>query len=509
MKRTTTIRSPIKDPAPERERRDLRAHENNEEWTTVGASRLPSRLDLSSTDHEPAPIPVPTGRFEVLADIIDDAQAEYEAELLRVDKKMTTEEHLECLGRIVLHERAKRMEAEKELKKVSAELDELKTWKAEKDRGLARMEGELRNRASFAEILMKETANNPLRKPPVNAPAAASKQPTTENPWDTICRPVADDKREVTPMTLLFFEGCRKMYVPDFRKAIVKLGIWGSTMRSIVFLTEDLVQIMIYADNKDNLVRKLTGANKAIKYLPDCNPMLGSTYSKHGDITDAEARASYLAMMTIEQANLEAAAVDRDYLRRPAAFLKRVIETECVTYTAPKRASCFYMLGNYIPIKELPKATQEAALPTTESTQPPANTQNENTRMSETPMNESTQSSEPASSDITMQTVDLTVSSTDMETSSSEAEVYAPATDMDLDDAETILPAVESYLSAYTVRPSKTYSDGELDKIFGDPRSTSAEPHNPIPSPNSAGTWPSSQEMEPHDDPPPPPDIPW
>ncbi len=202
---------------------------------------------------------------------------------------------------------------------------------------------------------------------------------TPRNPIETISAPVPAPKAqnnrtstEFSPYKVLFFKGCHRKTIGEYKKMLTSIGFPSHLARHMVFLTEDILQIVTFDSKANELINTLESISNEVRNLPDFDPLKGSSYEAYGDHTDESATKCYLALMKQAADKLANEISRMPSLKRTYFFLKKLIESKCVHFPPAPRPTKVFCLGDFVIKKESKSmdAEQTEATVTVESPVP-------------------------------------------------------------------------------------------------------------------------------------------
>jgi hypothetical protein len=171
----------------------------------------------------------------------------------------------------------------------------------------------------------------------------------TPNPLpQEIIGPATAPQNDFSPLTFVYFKGCHKKNITDYRKLLDSQGFPKHLARDICFLAEDILQIITYQNKEELLIKTLTGVSKAVSHLPNFDPCTGVSYAEYGNFSDAQAKQSFFALMTKNTERITKEADRTPSLKRVSSFLKKVIESGNINYLPPQRTRRIFCLGDFI-----------------------------------------------------------------------------------------------------------------------------------------------------------------
>lgn len=193
-----------------------------------------------------------------------------------------------------------------------------------------------------------------IHRPKVNTKKFYSKA-VNASPVDIISPRPLDIKSPTTfsPLTFVFFEGCHRKNASEYRKLMEKCDISQHIARDITFLAEDLLQIITFEDQKENLIKAFTSISPNVKHLNNFNPKLGVSYRKYGNLTDDQAEQAYFMLQSKNVARLEKELKNTPSLKRITGFLRKVIASKSIAYQTPIKPRRIFCLGDFMPMPEL------------------------------------------------------------------------------------------------------------------------------------------------------------
>ena len=213
---------------------------------------------------------------------------------------------------------------------------------------------------------------------------------TPPNPLEVISAPAPTQKpqntrssAEFSQYKVLIFKGCHKKTIGEYKRMLPQLGFPSHLARHLIFLTEDILQVVTFDSKSNELITVLESISNEVRYLPDFDPLKGSSYEDYGDFTDESASKSYLALMK-QAADKLANEISRvPSLKRTYYFLKKLIESKCIHFAPTPRPTKIFCLGDYLVKKENNNMVieQTATVTLTESSSAPAEPKESPTEM--------------------------------------------------------------------------------------------------------------------------------
>ena len=162
---------------------------------------------------------------------------------------------------------------------------------------------------------------------------------------------------EFSPYKLVFFRGCHRKPIGEYKKMLPSIGFEAHWARHICFLAEDIVQITTFESKVDTLIKAITSISNDVKHLKDFNPLVGASYVNYGTFSDDSASKCYFTLMKQAAKNISADAQRIPSLRRLSAFFSKIVESQDVSIKASPRPTRIFCLGNFI-IKKEPVAME-------------------------------------------------------------------------------------------------------------------------------------------------------
>ena len=182
---------------------------------------------------------------------------------------------------------------------------------------------------------------------------------TPRSPIEVVSAPSPQDKQkntrssaEFSPYKLVFFSGCHRKSIGEYKKMLPTIGFEAHWARHICFLAEDIIQITTFESKVEMLIKALTSISNGVEHLKDFNPLAGSSYSNYGNFSDESASKSYFALMKQAAKNISADAHRIPSLRRLSAFISKIVERQDVNIKAAPRPTRIFCLGDFIVKKE-------------------------------------------------------------------------------------------------------------------------------------------------------------
>lgn len=165
-------------------------------------------------------------------------------------------------------------------------------------------------------------------------------------------------KYEFSPLKVVFFKGCHRKSINEYKLILPKIGFEPHWARHICFLAEDIIQIITFESKVDHLIQALESISTNVKHLPNFDPLLGISYIEYGTYTDESASKCYISLM--KQCSLKLASDSKrtPSLRRISTFIARIVETKNIKYQPVARATRVFCLGDFI-VKKEPVITME------------------------------------------------------------------------------------------------------------------------------------------------------
>jgi len=211
---------------------------------------------------------------------------------------------------------------------------------------------------------------------------AAARAPST--PIQVVSAPTAPiptyaSKAEFSPLKLVFFKGCHRKSIGEYKKMLPTIGFEPHWARHICFLAVEIVQFTTIESKVELLTKAMESISNEVKHVPAFNPLSGSSYSDYGNFTDEAASKSYISLMKQCATKLASEAQRIPSLRRTAAFLSKVVESKDINIKAAARPTRIFCLGDFIVKREpepmdidLPASTAEIPGAIPESSLPEA-----------------------------------------------------------------------------------------------------------------------------------------
>ena len=182
----------------------------------------------------------------------------------------------------------------------------------------------------------------------------------TSTPVDIIsARPVATKTpTEYSPLKVVFFKGCHRKSINDYKSILPKLGFEPHWARHICFLAEDIIQIITFESKVDALIEALESVSTNVKHLPSFDPLSGLSYADYGTYSDESASKCYISLMKQCASKLSVDSKKTPSLRRICSFISKIVETKNIKYQPVARATRVFCLGDFI-VKKEPVITME------------------------------------------------------------------------------------------------------------------------------------------------------
>lgn len=187
---------------------------------------------------------------------------------------------------------------------------------------------------------------------------------TPHSPLEVVSAPAPQVKlqntrssTEFSPYKLVFFKGCHRKPIGEYKKMLPSIGFEAHWARHICFLAEDIIQITTFESKVEILIKALTSISNDVEHLKDFNPLVGSSYSNYGNFSDESASKSYFTLMKQAAKNISADANRIPSLRRLSAFISKIVESQDVNIKAAPRPTRIFCLGDFI-IKKEPVAME-------------------------------------------------------------------------------------------------------------------------------------------------------
>ena len=139
--------------------------------------------------------------------------------------------------------------------------------------------------------------------------------------------------KPASDLKLIFIKGCTRKSPTACRDDLSKNGFESFLAKDITFLTEDIVQIMTYADKVEGLVSAIKKANKNAAQLKDFDPTAPASYNMQHQSRDSVANA-YYKTLTASISRLAGCVRTAPSLTRSLNFLKKVVETRNPNYAS-------------------------------------------------------------------------------------------------------------------------------------------------------------------------------
>jgi hypothetical protein len=209
------------------------------------------------------------------------------------------------------------------------------------------------NPTHYSSVADKYKPMNPIMKFYTSVGITGPKSPiqTISAPITPV--PVANAiKSEFSPLKLVFFKGCHRKSIGEYKKMLPSIGFEAHWARHICFLAEDIIQITTFESKVDTLVKALTSISSDVKHLKDFNPLSGDSYSVYGNFTDESASKSYFSLMKQAAKNIASDAQRIPSLRRVGAFMAKIVENKDINFKAAPRPTRIFCLGDFIIQKE-------------------------------------------------------------------------------------------------------------------------------------------------------------
>ena len=162
------------------------------------------------------------------------------------------------------------------------------------------------------------------------------------------------NKPMYSPLKLIYFKGCKRAGPTEYRRMFREIGIDTRTIRDILFLTDDIMQLTVYEASIAAIEEKLLCLSNSIERITDFNPMTGTSYCSDGSISDETAKNAYMALMKLSAERMEGLSETVKPLKRTASFLKKIVETGNLNYQSPERKPRMFFLGQFITIPSPP-----------------------------------------------------------------------------------------------------------------------------------------------------------
>ena len=159
-------------------------------------------------------------------------------------------------------------------------------------------------------------------------------------------------KPAYSPLKIIHFKGCRRAGPSEYRRMFREIGIDTRTVRDVLFLTDEILQLTVYEAAIDTITEKLKAVSESVERIYDFNPLSGASYCDDGSISDEVAKNCYMAMMKISADRMEQMAETIKPLKRTASFLKKIVETGDLNYQTPERKPRAFLLGHFFEISK-------------------------------------------------------------------------------------------------------------------------------------------------------------
>ena len=74
------------------------------------------------------------------------------------------------------------------------------------------------------------------------------------------------------------------------------IGVDTRAVRDITFLTDDIMQLTTYESAVEHIASALRGISENVRRLESFDPTKAASYTKYGDFSDKDVKASYFAV---------------------------------------------------------------------------------------------------------------------------------------------------------------------------------------------------------------------
>jgi hypothetical protein len=210
----------------------------------------------------------------------------------------------------------------------------------------------------YASIVDMNKPMNRIMKFYTTAGVAGPKSPIQVISAPSVPTPVSNaSKAEFSPLKLVFFKGCHRKSIGEYKKMLPTIGFEAHWARHICFLAEDIIQVTTFESRVETLIKSLTSISSDVEHLKDFNPLSGASYSDYGNFSDESASKSYFSLMKQAAKNISADAQRIPSLRRVSAFLSKIVESQDINIKAAPRPTRIFCLGDFI-IKKEPVAME-------------------------------------------------------------------------------------------------------------------------------------------------------
>jgi len=153
---------------------------------------------------------------------------------------------------------------------------------------------------------------------------------------------------EFSPLKVLFFKGCHRKSIGDYKKMLPAIGFQPQLARHMIFLTEDILQITTFESKASDLITALESISENVKHLPEFDPTKGSSYESYGDFTDVSASKCYFTLMQKAADKLSNEISRMPSLKRTLHFLKKLIDSRCINFPPAPKPTKIFCLGDFL-----------------------------------------------------------------------------------------------------------------------------------------------------------------
>ena len=159
-------------------------------------------------------------------------------------------------------------------------------------------------------------------------------------------------KAEFSPLKMVFFKGCHRKSIGDYKRILPKIGFEPHWARHICFLAEDIIQVTTFESKVEALIRAFESISTTVVHLPFFDPFAGISYADYGIFSDESAGKSYISLMKKCALKLTSDSQRTPSLRRIAAFISKTVELKNIHVQPAARKTRVFCLGDFIIKKE-------------------------------------------------------------------------------------------------------------------------------------------------------------
>ena len=187
----------------------------------------------------------------------------------------------------------------------------------------------------------------------IHRPRPAKITTRKHTPLETISKSVPsrqspEGRPAYSPLKIIFFEGCHRKSPAAYRSMFKDIGVDTRAVRDITFLTDDIMQLTTYESAVEHIASALRGISENVRRLESFDPTKAASYTKYGDFSDKDVKASYFAVIAKSAERLSKTASNVKALKRSSNFLNKVVESQNFDFKSQEIKAKVFFLGNLL-----------------------------------------------------------------------------------------------------------------------------------------------------------------